>query len=47
MQRNRIFSIKGVTVDTVKIRHNSYGNIIRDKTMYKIKKNVFHLSQRR
>lgn len=36
MQRNRIFSIKGVTVDTVKIKHNSYKNIIRDEMMYKI-----------
>lgn len=30
------YSIKGVTLDTVKIKHNSYENIIRDKIMYKI-----------
>lgn len=42
MQSNRIFSIKGVTVDTVKIKHNSYGKIIRDQIMYKIiKKKIF------
>lgn len=36
MQKDRISSIKSVTVDTFKIKHNSY--IIRDKTMCKIKK---------
>lgn len=36
MQRNRISSIKGVAVGTVKIRHNSYGKIITDEMMYKI-----------
>lgn len=45
MQSNRIFSIKGVTVDTVKIKHNSYGKIIRDQIMYKIiKKKSFQIS---
>lgn len=39
MQRNRIFNIKGMTVGTVKIKYNSYGKIIKDKMMYKIKKN--------
>lgn len=38
MQRNRIFNIKGMTVGTVKIKHNSYGKIIKDKMMYKKKK---------
>lgn len=36
MQRNRFFSIKSVMVVTVKIKHNSYGKIIRDKMMTKI-----------
>lgn len=36
MQRNRIFSIKGVAVDSVKIKHYYYENITRDKIMYKI-----------
>lgn len=35
MQRNKIFSIKGVTVDAVKMKHNSYGKIISDKMIYK------------
>lgn len=38
MQMNRIFSIKGVNVGMVKIKHNSYGKIIIDKMMHKIKK---------
>lgn len=41
MHRNRIFSIKGVTVDTVEIKHNYYGKIIRDKMMNKIKEMLF------
>lgn len=36
MQRNRIFSIKGVAVHSVKIKHYYYENITRDKMMYKI-----------
>lgn len=43
MQRNRIFTIKGVTVGTIKMKHNSNGNIISDKMMYKIKKNIFQI----
>lgn len=39
LMKNRISSIKSVTVDTFKIKHNSY--IIGDKTMYKIKKKMF------
>lgn len=32
------FSIKGVNVGTVKIKHNSYGKNITDKMMHEIKK---------
>lgn len=39
MKKNRISSIKSMTVDTFKIKHNSY--IIGDKTMYKNKKKCF------
>lgn len=38
LMKNRISSIKSVTVDTFKIKQNSY--IIGDKTMYKIKKKM-------